>query len=632
MFRKLLATLLLLTLLVTTALPAVAAAGPVTPSGLSFAEMERQIEELMQEHVGTSTPGAAIVVVHEGEIIFSRGYGWADIDNQIPVDPATTVFEYASIGKTFTWVAVMQLVEQGLLDLDADITTYLPDSFRFEMPFTMRDILNHTPGFAETLFGPSFDGQRLPTLEEALLAGQPLQIFTPGTVSAYSNWGSALAGLVVAEISGQSFADFERENILLPANMRNTLNIPDWFRNDSFLANRVQGYIAVDGAFLEQAPIYVFDYPAGALNGTAEDLAAFIKALTPPAGESGPLFADAESLRTIFSSSSLDPINRPGTNHGFLSYSGALPGFGHGGNLLGSSTDFVIVPELRFGFVLLTNVGGEMDLMPAIQTLLLGNPPAPMIGTGLPSAEAVEGQFISARRLEGNFAEFVSFSGFMMPMFEITALDDNTILASFGEFGSAIYVQTEPYVFQAYDGTDGPLLTMFFPELRFRMEHGAPVHIMAVPMDFTSVPAGRTMPFLMASLIITVLNVVFFFIAPIVLLILFLVRRKQQRTRTHFDRLSTGLILSGTLLALNNLALILRVGINPFRSVAELAPQIWMNYVLAGLTILLFAGSLWAWRTVGDGGTKRKALFVLTALLLALLLVVLWNWNFFVLL
>jgi len=411
------------------------------------------------------------------------------------------------------------------------------------------------------------------------------------------------------------------------------LNLPNWFGNDSFLANRVQGYIAEeDGGFLEQTPIYVFDYPAGALNGTAEDLAAFIQALTPPAGESGPLFADAESLQTLFSSSSLDPVNRPGTHHGFLSYSGAFPGFGHGGNLPGSSTDFVIVPELRFSFVLLTNVGGEMDLMPAIQALLLGSPQIPPMGTYLPSAETVEGQFISARRLEGNFAEFVSYSGLMMPTFEITAIDENAILASFGQFGSAVYVQTEPYVFHMYDGTDGPFLATFFPELRFRMENGVPVHIMTVPMDFTSIPAGRTMPFLAASLVITVLSAAFFLIAPIVLFILFLVRRKKQGERTHFDRLSMGFLLSGTLLILNNFILILRLGINPFRVVTEMTPQIWMNYVLAGLSMLFFAGSFLTWRTAGEGKTKRKVLFVITAVLAALFVLLLHNWHFFVIL
>ena len=595
--------------------------------------MEEQIENLMSEHIGVTLPGAAIVVVYEGEMIFSRGYGWADIENQIPIDPATTVFEHASISKIFTYTAAMQLVEQGLLDLNEDITTYLPDSFVFEQVITMRDLMNHTPGFTEALLMPSFDGEQLPTLEDVLLEMQPNQIFIPGTVSAYSNWGSALAGFVVAEISGQDFAVFERENILQPAGMQNTLNLPDWVGNDSFLENRVQGYNSDgEGGFSEATPAYALPYPSGALNGTAEDLALFMKALTPPVGESGPLFASAETLQTLLSPSSLDPINRPATHHGFLTYGGVFPGVGHGGNLPGSSTTFAFVPELRFGYVLLTNVSGEMDLMPAMNDLLLGNAQVPAIGTGLPSAEMVEGRFISARRFEGDFLEFLSYLPMIGGIAQVSALDENRIMFSFGMLGSAVYVQTESYVFHIYDGTEAPMLQTFLPELRFRMEEGRHVQIHSPPMDFTTLPVGRTMPFLIGSLVSVMLSVVFFLIAPMVLFILFLIRRKKQRERTRFDLFSTGFLLSGTLLVFNTLALFILFGINPARSVAEVAPFIWINWGLAGLVVLLFAGSLWQRNTIGEGRKKRKVLFVVTTVMAVLFISQLWNWNFFVML
>ena len=632
--KKRLAILLLLALLFTTALPALAATGQ-TPSDLTFTEMDEQIEALMNEHVGTTTPGAAIVVVHEGEIIFSRGYGWADIENQIPIDPATTVFQYASISKTFTWVAVMQLVEQGLLDLDADITTYLPESFVFEMSFTMRDLMNHSAGFADILVGLGFSDERLLTLEEALLVSQPNQIFTPGTVMAYSNWGAALAGFVVAEISGDDFAVFERENIHHPANMHKTMNLPDWFGNDSFLSNRAEGYIADgEGGFAEPEQAEVALYPTGGLNGTAEDLAAFIKALTPPAGESGPLFENAESLQTLFSPSAIDPVNRPGTYHGFFPYRGDLPGFGHGGGWPGFSTDFTVVPEARFGFVIFTNVGGEMELIPAARELLLGSSlqTTPTAGNNLPRSQAVEGRFISTRRYDGNFIEFINYvglAGVLMP--HISAIDENTITVSFGPLGSAIYVQTAPYVYHIYDYDDDSLLAIFFSELRFRMEDDVPMMIITDGGDFTSLPTGRTMPLLITNLFIAVLSAAFFLITPIVLFVIFLIQRKRQKKRTHFDRFSTGFLISGTLFVLNFLVLFLLFGINPFRTVAEVAPYIWINYILAGLAILLFVGSLWSWPRAGKEKTSRKMLFVVTTIFIGLLIFVLHNWHFFVL-
>jgi len=580
--RKLLVALLLFALLLT-AIPPAFAVESQTPSGLSFTEMERQLDALMAEHIGISTPGAAVVVVHEGEIIFSRGYGYGDIENQIPVDPAATVFEYGSINKPFVWVAVMQLVEQGLLDLDADVRTYLPDAFVFEKPFTVRDMLNHSAGFADFLLGLFYDArtvERSGSLEEILLAMQPGQIFTPGTVSAYSNWGAALAAFIVQQISGQDYAAFEREHILRPANMQNTLNQPDWLGNDTFLANKAQGHTP-DGAggFQESMWAYIPIYPTGAINGTAEDLAAFIMALTPPAGESGPLFAYADTLETLFTPSSLDPVNYPGTHHGFLTYSGVLPTFGHGGGTVGFSTDFALVPQARFGFVLLTNATGHMELMPAIHELLLGGLQPPMAGNNLPSTTAVEGQFLTARRYDGNFLEFISYAGLAgVPIIQISALDENKIELSLGGLGSAIYVQTAPYVFHIYDASDDRLFASALPQLRFRVEAGVPVQIhFGDGIDFTPLPPGRTMPFLIGSLILAAFSMVFFLIAPIVLLIVFLIRRKKQKPRTRFDRFSTGFLLSGSLLALNNLVLFALFGINPFRSAAEVAPFLWLN-------------------------------------------------------
>ena len=639
--RKLLSLLLLLTLLFTILLIAVQpafAAGGQTPSGIPFSELEKQIDALMDEHVGTSTPGAAIVVVNEGEIILSRGYGWADIENRIPVDPATTVFEYGSISKTFIWVAVMQLVEQGLLDLDADAGAYLPDSFIFEEPFTTRDLLNHAAGFADYLLGLFVSESRVEqcgSLEETLLDLQPPQIFTPGTVSAYSNWGAALAAFIVQQISGQAYCAFERENILLPANMSNTLNQPDWLGNHDFLQNKAKGYNPnAQGGFQESGWAHIPLYPPGAMNGTAEDLAAYIIALTPPEGEPGPLFADKDTLSALFSPSSQDPIGYPGTHHGFIQYPGVLPAVGHSGGTVAFLTDYAIVPQARFGYVVFTNAAGHMDFTPAVCELLLGSPQTPIAGSDMPNAAAVEGLYITARRYKGDFTEFFTYAGLAgIPIIEIKALDENRIQLNFGSYGTAVYVQTEPYIFQFYDSPDLPFLAAGLFRLSFRIEDGTPTQIhVGDGADFTALPAGRTMPFLIASLVIVLLSVVYFIILPIVLPVIFLIGRKKQSPRTLFDRFTTCFFLSGTLLALNNLLLFGRFGVNPYREIAEVAPHIWINYALTGLVIFLFTGSLWSWRTSGEARGKRKVLFVITAVISVLFITILYNWNFYVIL
>ena len=634
--RFLSSMLLLFLLFLITALP-VYAAESQTPSGIPFSELETRIDALMDEHIGTAVPGAAVVVVYEGKIIFSRGYGWADIGDRIPVDPAKTVFEWGSINKTFVWVAVMQLAEQGLLDLDADVCIYLPDTFRFDKPFTLRDLLNHSAGFADLLLGLFVDEQtltRFGTLEETLLDLQPPQIFTPGTVSAYSNWGSALAAFIVERVDGRDYTVFERESILIPANMRNTMNQPDWFGNSSFLANKTSGYISDgEGGFRDGGWAHVPLYPAGAINGTAEDLAAFIIALTPPMGEPGPLFTHADTLGTLFAPSSLDHTNYPGTRHGFLSYPGILPAFGHSGGTVAFRTDFVLVPETRFGYVLLTNAVGGMEPMLSVHELLLGSPQTavPLAGDGLPDVGALAGWYISARRYHGNFLEFVSYAGLASSqMVRVSALDENKIRLSSGGLGSAVYVQTEPYVFDILDASDGPLFAARLPQLRFRVEEGVPRILLGDGGDFTALPKGRTMPFLIASLTIVLVSVVYFLVTPIGLLIMFFVRRKKIIVRTRFDYLSAGFLFSGAALVLNNLLLFMLFGMNPFRTATEVAPFIWMNYVLTGITVLFFAATVGFWRTSGEARGKRKALFIATAVFAAVFIVILFDWNFYV--
>jgi len=189
--------------------------------------------------------------------------------------------------------------------LDADIRTYLPEDFsaqlNFERPFTMRDIMNHAAGFAENLFDILLDADRIRnpgmvTLREGLLIGQPRQIFEPGTVSAYSNFGTALAGYVVGHITGQGFAAYERENILDPLGMDNSRNQPDWANDGAFLQAKAAGYLPDGrGGFRRGIWSYGPMYPAGLLNGTAEDLARFAMALTPPRDTAGP-FSIAPTL------------------------------------------------------------------------------------------------------------------------------------------------------------------------------------------------------------------------------------------------------------------------------------------------------------------------------------------------
>lgn len=167
--------------------------------------------------------GAVVVVVKDGKILLAKGYGYADVATKKPIDPATTLFRIGSISKTFMWTAVMQLVGEGKIDLDADVNKYLDFTIppRDGKPITMRDLMTHTPGFEEAdknLFAP--DLKHLMSNEAWVKEWVPARVYAPGVVSAYSNYGAALAGYIVQRVSGQPFDDYIEQHIYQPLGMK----------------------------------------------------------------------------------------------------------------------------------------------------------------------------------------------------------------------------------------------------------------------------------------------------------------------------------------------------------------------------------------------------------------------------
>src|SRR6201999_1284914 len=149
--------------------------------------------------------GAVVAIVKDGKILTERGYGFSDVEKRTPVDPKKTLFRPGSVSKLLTWTAVMQLVEQGKINLDADVNQYL--DFKIPAfdgkPVTMRNLMTHTAGFEERLKGITWDGAEgdLP-LGEYLKQYIPARIYAPGSTPAYSNFAAAMAGYILARVSG----------------------------------------------------------------------------------------------------------------------------------------------------------------------------------------------------------------------------------------------------------------------------------------------------------------------------------------------------------------------------------------------------------------------------------------------
>ena len=222
--------------------------------------------------------GMTISVVKDGELYFAKGYGYKDSTLITPVDANKTLFRIGSISKTFTAIAVLQLVEDGILDLDTDVNTYLT-SFKipetFEEPITLRHLLTHTAGFEEATFSTMFFSPIYVQPIEVLLSDFiPDRVHKPGTITSYSNYGFALAGYIVQEMSGISFEQYVEDEILVPLGMnRTTFKQP------------LPQYLIVDMStgFDEEKTPYGFEYvtipPAGSCSSTAVDMSKYMIAL-----------------------------------------------------------------------------------------------------------------------------------------------------------------------------------------------------------------------------------------------------------------------------------------------------------------------------------------------------------------
>src|SRR5262245_56680840 len=170
------------------------------PPKLTAADVATFFDTLIPLHLRRDDiPGAVVAIVKDGQTLFAKGYGYADVAAKRPVSVDATLFRIASISKLFAWTAVMQLVEQGKLDLDRDVNEYL--DFRipatYPQPITLRHLMTHTAGFQEVMLYNGLPPSQLPPLKEFLIARMPLRIFPPGETPAYSNYGCTLAGYIV---------------------------------------------------------------------------------------------------------------------------------------------------------------------------------------------------------------------------------------------------------------------------------------------------------------------------------------------------------------------------------------------------------------------------------------------------
>ncbi|MEN3746739.1 serine hydrolase domain-containing protein [Sphingomonas sp. HF-S3] len=400
--------------------------------------------------------GAVVVIVKDGQVVTERGYGYSDVAKRKPVDPATTLFRPGSTSKLFTWTAVMQQVEAGKLNLDADVNQYL--DFKIPdyqgKPVTLRQIMTHTAGFEEIIKGLlAFD--HVTPLGEELKKRVPERIFAPGTTPAYSNYATALAGYIVERVSGMPFDDYIERNIFQRLGMaHSTFRQPLPANLKPFMS---QGYMLGSGKAEKYEMISLA--PAGSLAASGSDMAKFMIAHL---NDGGPLIKP-ETARLMHT-----PAGNilPGVNRMALGfYEQDINGHtavAHGGDTVFFHSDLLIWPKEKVGVFISVNSPGKDGAAGAIRGALMDqfadrylpveNPkPLVELPTAKEHAKMLVGTWTNSRKIGSNFASIVSFISDATVSLDA---DGRPLIPSVTTRGGAprTWIETAPFVWQASDG------------------------------------------------------------------------------------------------------------------------------------------------------------------------------------
>jgi CubicO group peptidase (beta-lactamase class C family) len=442
------------------------ALGPTDP-----AELETFLDELLAKQMAENhIPGAAVSVVKDGQLFFAKGYGYADLEKGIPVDPEQTIFRVGSVGKVFTWTAVMQLVEQGKLDLEADINTYLdfriPDTY--PQPITLEHLLTHTAGFEESWFETfALDpDDRLP-VGEWLGTHIPARVRPPGDSASYSNYGAELAGYIVERVSGLPYDQYIQKQILDPLGMAHSSASGGMPANSDAQAS--VGYFYADdviGAVPEGADSagQLAMVPAGGHVSSITDMARFLIAHLQDGRYSAAGIDDGRILKESTIQQMHSTLYAPdprllGTAYGLFDFSdNGQRTFGHNGSTSGFNTLLLLMPEQNLGVFVAYNSDSAWNLV--LQHLGFQRAffdhyyPVSIVEGIQPLADFAnragrfEGTYQLNRMAYTTLEKFLEFTG--GSTVEVSASSDGTLLWT-TPWGEWRFVEVEPLYFRMVD-------------------------------------------------------------------------------------------------------------------------------------------------------------------------------------
>jgi len=608
-------------------------AGPIDPEELEAFLDDLLAAEMAERHI----PGAMVAVVEDGSVLLAKGYGYADLDEQLPVDPERTLFRIGSVSKLITWTAVMQLLEQGKLSLDTNVNEYLdfeiPDTF--EKPINLGHLMSHTAGFEDKgLDMWKLQADEMSPLDVYLKDNLPVRVFPAGQVIAYSNYGASLAGYIVERVSGQPFDEYVEQNIFEPLGMTQSS-----FRQplpESLAGNMARGYNYTKEEYVGGSFEYLLTSPGGSMSATANDMARFMIAHLQNGELDGRRILQEETAIQMHSQLYTPDPRLDGLAHGF--FANTVNGqrlLIHGGATNVFRSGLYLIPGQNLGLFISTNSSSGWGTGDAVIKAFIdryypvAETPNPHSAPGF--AERIDPYLGEYTRARSNFSSFEKFNRLTMPIHIKLDSDGNLAISAPGLL--LHFAEVEPGLLQDIDEPANQVV--YRTGLDGRMFLSTAINNDTSDLFKTSWYGGST---LHLGLFLT--GTLLFLGAIVAWPISFFIGRRKRSDAAQATPLSArlahwaaalfGLLLLLSMLGFTSFFMDILPGFGVPKLYFETPPVLnfllALSYVLAGLAlaILVFAVLAWLRRYWSLGGRIFYSLLAVMALLLTWVLL---YWN-----
>lgn len=422
-------------------------------------EVEAFLDGLMSAQLSAQNiVGATISIVKDGELFFAKGYGYADLEKRLAVNADRTLFRPGSVSKLFTYTAVMQMVEQGKLDLDAEVNDYLTDftiPADYPEPIRVHHLLSHTAGFEESEIGMfAASSEELVPIGVFLKERLPGRVRPVGQYASYSNHGVSLAGHLVEIVSGLSFDDYMEQFIFSPLQMNSSTfrepvplvmaqNLSNGYTYDKASANYKKGEFE-----------YIHNVaPAGSLSATATDMAKFMIAHLQRGEYKDTRILQEATAKKMHSTLYSKDVRVNAMAHGFyeVRYNGVRM-LSHGGDTGLFHSDLYLIPEYDIGVFISTNTTATGNIRANLITAIIDRYISPDREPSASPADFSEraqqytGTYQFLRRSESKLSKLSSLTGAADVTVSV-ANDDTLLIKMLGR--SVRYVEVEPLLFKS---------------------------------------------------------------------------------------------------------------------------------------------------------------------------------------